>query len=45
MFLAAKVHFISGIVIGALAVTAAKQMCKQRKALKHSSMPANPPQK
>ena len=45
MFLAGKVHVVSGIVIGALAVVAAKQMCNQRKAPKHSSMPANPTQK
>ena len=28
MFLTAKVHVVSGMVIGALAVMAAKQMCK-----------------
>ena len=31
MFLTAKVHVVSGMVIGALAVMVAKQMCKQRK--------------
>ena len=45
MFLAAKVQMISGMVVGALAVTVAKQIYKQRKAHKNSSMPANPPQK
>ena len=45
MFLAEKVHVVSGIVIGALAVMAAKQMCKRRKAPKQSSMLANPAQK
>ncbi len=45
MFLAPKVHVVSGIVIGALVFTAAKQICKQKKAQKHSSMPSNPPQK
>ena len=44
MFLAAKVHVISGMVIGALAVMAAKQMCKQQKTREHSTMPTNPPQ-
>ena len=44
MFLTAKVHVVSGIIIGALAVMAAKQMCKQRKTRKHSTMPTNPPQ-
>ena len=45
MFLAMKVHLVSGMVIGALAVTAAQKMCKQMKAHKQSSMPANPPKK
>ena len=40
MFLTAKVHVVSGMVIGALAVMAAKQMCKQRKMRKHSGVPA-----
>ena len=31
MFLTAKIHVVSGMVIGALAVMAAKQMCKQRR--------------
>ena len=44
MYLTAKVHVVSGIIIGALAVMAAKQMCKQRKTRKHSTMPTNPPQ-
>jgi len=43
MFLTAKVHVFSGIIIGALAVMAAKQMCKQQKTRKHSTMPTNPP--
>ncbi len=45
MFLAAKVHVISGMVIGALAVMAAKQIYKQQKVTKHSFIPTNPPQK
>ena len=44
MFLAAKVHVISGLVIGALAVMAAKQLCNQRKVSKHTPAPANPTQ-
>ena len=44
MFLTAKVHVVSGVIIGALAVIAAKQMCKQRKTRKHSTMPTDPPQ-
>ena len=44
MFLANKVHVISGMVMGALAVMAAKQMCKRRKLSKHSPAPANLPQ-
>ena len=39
MFLTAKVHVVSGMVIGALAVMAAKQMCKQRKMRKYPSLP------
>ena len=37
--LTAKIHVVSGMVIGALAVMAAKQVCKQRKACKHSTVP------
>ena len=37
--LTAKIHVVSGMVIGALAVMAAKQMCKQRKTRKHSTAP------
>ena len=44
MFLAAKVNMISGMVIGAVAIMAAKQICKQRKLRKHSPAPANLPQ-
>ena len=44
MFLTAKVNVVSGIIIGALAVMAMKQMCKQRKTHKHSSVPAESPQ-
>ena len=44
MFLTAKIHVVSGMVIGALAVMAAKQMCKQRKTSKRSPVPASPPQ-
>ena len=44
MFLTAKVHVVSGIIIGALAVMAAKQMCKQRERHKHSPVPAESPQ-
>ena len=40
MFLTAKVHVVSGMVIGALAVMATKQMCKQRKMRKHPGVPA-----
>ena len=39
MFLTAKLSLVSGMVIGALAVMAAKQMCKQRKTRKHSTVP------
>ena len=39
MFLATKVHVISGMMIGALAVIAAKQMCKQRKMRKPPGVP------
>ena len=40
MFLTAKVHVVSGMVIGALAVMVAKQMCKQRKIRKYPGAPA-----
>ena len=40
MFLKAKVHVVSGIIIGALAVMAVKQMCKQRETHKYSPVPA-----
>ena len=39
VFLTAKIHVVSGMVIGALAVMAARQMCKQRKTRKHSTAP------
>jgi len=44
MFLTAKVHVVSGIIIGALAVMAMKQMCKTRETHKHSPVPAETPQ-
>ena len=40
MFLTAKVHVVSGIIIGALAVMVMKQMCKQRETHKHTLVPA-----
>ena len=40
MFLTAKVHVVSGMVIGALAVMAAKQMCKPRRMRKYPGVPA-----
>ena len=40
MFLTAKVHVVSGMVIGALAVMAVKQMFKQRKMRKYPGVPA-----
>ena len=40
MLFTAKIHIVSGMVIGALAVMAAKQMCKQRKTQKNSAVPA-----
>ena len=40
MFLTAKIHVVSGMVIGALAVMAAKQMRKERKTYKQSTVPA-----
>ena len=45
MFLTAKVHVVSGIIIGALAVMAMKQMCKTRETHKHSPVPAEPPER
>jgi hypothetical protein len=39
MFLTAKMHVVSGMVIGALAEMAAKQMCKQRKMRKYPGVP------
>ena len=39
MFLTAKMHVVSGMVIGALAVMAAKQMFKQRKMRKYPGGP------
>ena len=44
MFLTAKVHVVSGIIIGALAVMVMKQMCKQGETHKHSPVPAETPQ-
>jgi len=44
MFLTAKIHVVSGMVIGALAIMVAKQMCKQKKTHKHSAVPADLPQ-
>ena len=44
MFLTAKVHVVSGMIIGALAVIAMKQMCKTRETYKHSPVPAETPQ-
>ena len=40
MFLTAKVHVVSGMVFGALAVFAAKRMCDRQKTRKHSTVPA-----
>ena len=39
MFFTAKIHVVSGIVIGALAIMAAKQVCKQQKMHKQSTVP------
>ena len=39
MFFTAKIHVVSGIVIGALAIMAAKQVCKQRKIHQQSTVP------
>ena len=45
MFLTAKLNnVVSGIIIGALAVMAMKQMCKQGETHKHSPVPAKTPQ-
>ncbi|MDA7776398.1 hypothetical protein N9A03_04575 [Alphaproteobacteria bacterium] len=44
MFLTAKIHVVSGMVIGALAIMVAKQMCKQKKTHKHSAVPTDLPQ-
>ena len=44
MFLTAKLNVVSGIIIGALAVMAMKQMCKTRETHKHPAVPAEPPQ-
>ena len=44
MFLTAKVHVVSGIIIGALAVMAMKQMCKTRETHKHSPVTTATPQ-
>ena len=44
MFLATKVHVISGMVMGVFAVIAAKQMRKQRRMCKHPNVPTNTPQ-
>ena len=44
MFLTAKVHVVSGMIIGALAVMAMKQMCKKRETHKQSPVPAETPQ-
>ncbi len=44
MFLTPKIHVVSGMIIGALAVMAMKQMCRQRETDKHSPVPAEPPQ-
>ena len=44
MFLTAKLNLISGIVIGAAAMLAMKQMCKQRRNRKEASVSADAPQ-
>ena len=44
MFLTAKIHVVSGIIIGALAVLVMKQMCKTRETNKHSPVPVESPQ-
>ena len=44
MFLKAKLNLISGMVIGAAAMLAMKQMCKQRHDRKDASISADAPQ-
>ena len=44
MFLTAKLNLISGMVIGAAAMLAMKQMCNQRSNRKEASVPADAPQ-
>jgi len=44
MFLTAKLNLISGMVIGAAAILAMKQMCKQRCNPKEAAVPADVPQ-
>ncbi len=44
MFLTAKLNLISGMVIGAAAMLAMKQMCKQRRNRKEVSVSADEPQ-
>ena len=44
VFLTAKLNLISGMVIGAAAVLAMKQMCKKRRNRKEASVPADAPQ-
>ena len=40
MFLTAKFHLVSGMIIGAIAVMAAKQMCREGKTDKQSTVPS-----
>ena len=44
MFLTAKLNLITGMVIGATAVLAMKQMCNQHRKQKRSSTPNDTPQ-
>lgn len=44
MILTAKIHVVSGMIIGALAVMVAKQMCKQQKTHKHPAVSDDLPQ-
>ena len=44
MFLTAKLNLITGMVIGATAVLAMKQMCNQQRKQKRSSTPNDTPQ-
>ena len=44
MFLTAKLKLITGMVIGATAVLAMKQMCKQRCKQKRRGTPTDTPQ-